>query len=69
MNLAGAKEGRAPLFYKFSSSLLDRVSYPNGLFKRGSAPLKKESPLPLTKGKGIQGIGWLILVVGGSPAQ
>jgi len=26
-------------------------------FKRGEAPLKKLSPLPLVKGKGIKGMG------------
>jgi len=39
-------------------------------FKRGESPsFYKQIPLPLSKGKGIQGIGLLILIVGGSPAQ
>ena len=31
-----------------------------GELKRGEAPLKKKLPLPLVKGKGIQGIGLII---------
>jgi len=39
-------------------------------FKRGESPsFYKQIPLPLSKGKGIQGIGLLTLIVGGSPAQ
>jgi len=39
-------------------------------FKRGESPsFYKQIPLPLSKGKGTQGIGLLTLIVGGSPAQ
>jgi len=39
-----------------ASPLLDSP-YSYGAFKRGAAPLPENLPLPLDKGKGIQGMG------------
>jgi hypothetical protein len=46
-----SKRGASPLF-------LAR-GFTNGVFKRGETPLLKSFPLPLVKGKGTKGIGFI----------